>query len=201
LAAIGSARQPGSIAQHLWNVLRDAPAVSWFVPSFFVRRYVNRRRLPGFFVYSASNTYALHYHAEQVPNPESRIALSDERDQIGMRRAVIDLRYSEQDIDSVIRTHRLLDGYLRRLGAGQLAYWYDDLPSAVMRQAADGLHQIGTTRMAQAPSDGVVDPDCRVHGTRNLYVCSSSVFPTSGQANCTLPTLALAARLAAHLAR
>jgi choline dehydrogenase-like flavoprotein len=53
--------------------------------------------------------------------------------------------------------------------------------------------------MAASPDDGVVDPDCRVHGLENLYVVGASVFPTSGHANPTLTVVALAVRLADHL--
>ena len=44
----------------------------------------------------------------------------------------------------------------------------------------DGLHHMGTTRMATDPARGVVDTDCRVHGIDNLYIGGSSVFPTGG---------------------
>jgi len=46
----------------------------------------------------------------------------------------------------------------------------------------------------------VLDSDLKVWGTENLYVCSSSAFPTSGQANPTFFLGAFAARLAQHLA-
>jgi choline dehydrogenase-like flavoprotein len=45
----------------------------------------------------------------------------------------------------------------------------------------------------------VVDANCRVHGTDNLFVASSSVFPTGGYANPTLTIAALAIRLADYL--
>jgi choline dehydrogenase-like flavoprotein len=51
------------------------------------------------------------------------------------------------------------------------------------------------------PKGGVVDASCRVHGVENLYVAGSSVFPTSGHANPTLTIVALALRLADHLAQ
>jgi choline dehydrogenase-like flavoprotein len=37
-----------------------------------------------------------------------------------------------------------------------------------------------TTRMHRDPKQGVVDPDCRVHGLANLYVAGAAVFPTAG---------------------
>jgi choline dehydrogenase-like flavoprotein len=45
----------------------------------------------------------------------------------------------------------------------------------------------------------VVDRNCRVHGIENLYISSSSVFPTTGTANPTFTIIALAIRLADHL--
>jgi choline dehydrogenase-like flavoprotein len=58
---------------------------------------------------------------------------------------------------------------------------------------------MGTTRMGDSPQTGVVDRDCQVHDTGNLYVASSSVFPSGGHANPTLTVVALALRLADHL--
>ena len=55
--------------------------------------------------------------------------------------------------------------------------------------------------MAEDPKHGVVDRNCRVFGTGNLYVASSAVFPTSSYANPTLTIVALAIRLADHLGR
>jgi choline dehydrogenase-like flavoprotein len=55
--------------------------------------------------------------------------------------------------------------------------------------------------MGHDPKTSVVDKDCRVHGVENLYVASSSVFPTGGHANPTLLATALGVRLAEHLAQ
>jgi choline dehydrogenase-like flavoprotein len=54
-------------------------------------------------------------------------------------------------------------------------------------------------RMTRSASEGVVDPDLRPFGTHNAYVCSCSVFPSSGFATLTHTLLALAVRLAWHL--
>ena len=55
--------------------------------------------------------------------------------------------------------------------------------------------------MGTDPASSVVDPDCRVHGTANLYAAGASVFPTSGCANPTITIVALSIRLARHLRR
>jgi choline dehydrogenase-like flavoprotein len=106
------------------------------------------------------------------------------------------------DIDSVIQLHKELDLQLRAMGCGELEYWFPaaTLTAAIRNLSKDGLHQCGTTRMADTPENGVVDANLKLWGTDNVYVCSSSVFPTSGQANPTFLLGVFAVRLAAHLA-
>ncbi len=53
--------------------------------------------------------------------------------------------------------------------------------------------------MASRPEAGVVDTDCRVFGTENLYVASSAVFPTGPSYSPTFTILAIARRLGQHL--
>lgn len=62
-----------------------------------------------------------------------------------------------------------------------------------------GHHHLGTTRMGESEKDGVVDADCRVFGTDNLYISGGSVFPSGGAANPTLTIVQLALRLADRL--
>jgi len=141
--------------------------------------------------------YPLRYHAEQVPNPESRIRLWGQKDQFGMPRVTIDLRFTKPDVQSVIRSHQILDKALQDNGFGKLNYLYPQnaLAAHVYKQASDGYHQYGTTRMGVDPKRSVVDAHLRVHDIKNLYIASSSVCPTAGQANPTLLGVALGVRL------
>jgi choline dehydrogenase-like flavoprotein len=59
---------------------------------------------------------------------------------------------------------------------------------------------MGGARMALLPEDGVVDPQLKVFGTENLYALGAATFPSGSFANPTLTALALAVRLADHLA-
>jgi len=191
----------GSVARHLLNMLRDLPRTAWFIPTFGYGRYLASRKVPGFFQPSASNVYPLHYFAEHAPNADSRVTLADDRDELGMRRICIDMRYARQDIDSVLRSHALLDAHLREHAKGELRYLTSDPEAYVASHLGDGYHQCGTTRMSHTPADGVTDPAGRVHGLDDLFIASSSNFVTSGQANSMLMILVLALRLADHLKR
>jgi choline dehydrogenase-like flavoprotein len=187
---------------HLLNCFRAPCSTLKFVFKFAYQRYLEKPRVPGFFTYSGTNRYALHFHAEQAPNPESRIVLDDSVDATGLRRARIALRWSKQDVDSIIAAHKVLDLELRAKGIGHLDYSHseDQLHEAVITQAVDGFHQIGTLRMAKDATEGVTDASGRLFGTSNFYIASSAIFPTSGQANPTLAMVALAMRQAKLIA-
>jgi choline dehydrogenase-like flavoprotein len=135
---------------------------------------------------------------EQVPNPDSRVSLSEERDRLGLRRIRLDWRLTEQDRRSVVAHMHSLALELGALGIGRTVLTVEDngqWPDAV----GGGSHHMGTTRMHDDPRRGVVDRNSKVHGVDNLYVAGSSVFPTSGAANPTLTIVALTLRLADHL--
>jgi choline dehydrogenase-like flavoprotein len=149
----------------------------------------------------------LYVRAEQAPNPESRLLLADRRDRLGSPWPALQWRLLDEDWTSIVRTATLVASELEdrhdatvRLSIHSDAPW----PWAPAGPADDpnatwGNHHLGTTRMARRAEDGVVDPNCLLHGTRNLYIAGSSVFPTGGCANPTFMIVALAHRLADHL--
>jgi hypothetical protein len=184
---------------HLMNMLKDFGKILFFVPQFGYGRYLAKRKIPALFVYSAANEYPLHYHSEQIPNFDSTVSLSDERDELGMRRLNINRRCTSQDVESIVRSHEYWDAHLRKHGCGYLKYLTDDPIASVWQQTRDGFHQIGTTRMSDHPKTGVVSPNCNIHGFDDLFVASSSIFVTSGQANPTFMIVAFALRLADYL--
>ncbi len=59
----------------------------------------------------------------------------------------------------------------------------------------------GTARAGTDPRTSVLDPFCRVHALRNLYVVDGSFMPTSGGASTTLTIAANALRTAAWIMR
>ena len=193
--------RPHRVGKHGVNVLRHPWRVVADTVDIIRRRYVSPVRKPGFILRNDNGRYAVHYHAEQLPNPDSRLTMRTDAD--GEAVLDVDYRYLEADIESVLRCHELLDADLRTAGLGRIEYLAKDedgVRAMAWEQASHGLHSIGTTRMSSDPATGVVDRDLRVHGMQNLFVASTSVFPTSAEANPTFFAVALAVRLAHHLA-
>jgi choline dehydrogenase-like flavoprotein len=193
---------PTTVRAHLRNVLRDLGPATAFALTFGYRRFVRRgRKVPGFFVRSAANVYPLLYHGEHLPHWESFVEPTAERDALGMPRLRTRLHFGDDDVRNVRRALEALDRTLRRQGLGRVEFLYDDIEEAVRSQLFGGYHQAGTTRMSALPEDGVVDRNLAVHGFDDLFIASSSTFPTSSQANSTFMLIAFALRLADHLAR
>jgi choline dehydrogenase-like flavoprotein len=184
---------------HLQNVLSHPLILSQFLVRLLRKRYLSRRRLPTIVLPSLDNRYGLEFHSEQAPNPESRVTLTNDRDQFGMPRLRVDWRYTPLDIETIRTSYRLLAAELKRTATGELTFDENTLEETVLAHGAFGGHHIGTARMSASAANGVVDRDCRVHGIDNLFLAGTAVFPTSGQANPTLTALALAFRLVDHL--
>jgi len=136
-----------------------------------------------------------------MPNPMSRIRLGDDRDALGMRRVVVDWHLTAEDKQKALALQRLLGTEVGRTGFGRLRITMADDDTTWPDDMYGDEHHMGTTRMHADPAQGVVDANCRVHGMANLYVASSSVFPTAGYANPTLTIVALALRLADRIRR
>jgi choline dehydrogenase-like flavoprotein len=136
---------------------------------------------------------------ETSPDPDSRVLLGTAKDAFGMPRVQVDWRVREDDKRGLLRLIDWLCASLSNSGAGSVVLDESRLDNGWPASMVGGKHHMGTTRMHRDPWQGIVDPDCRVHGIGNLYIAGSSVFPTVGYANPTLTIVALAIRLADHL--
>lgn len=191
-------RLHGTLA-HLKNVVTDAPNTVRFLWHWLRRHTLAERKFPSVIVRPANLRFSLDFHAEQEPNPASRVTLGDNVDALGLRRLHVDWRYTGQDVASVSRPLAALAKEMVRTGAGRFDYDETQVEAEMTRYGAYGGHHIGTARMGDDPRTSVVDRHCRLHEVDNVYIASAAVFPTSGQANPTLTVVALALRLAAHL--
>lgn len=149
-----------------------------------------------------SQTFELFTRMEQSPNPNSRVYLSNEKDELGMNRITLDWQLTALEKKSIRKLHELVGQEIGRAGLGRvrLMEWLRDendqtWPSIL----GGGWHHMGTTRMHSDPKKGVVDKNCKVHGIGNLFIAGSSCFTTAGAASPTLNLIALSLRLSDFL--
>lgn len=147
--------------------------------------------------------HRVYMFTEQAPNNDSRIALTEERDALDMPRIRMDWQLNKLDKHTVKQASLAIGEDIGRLDIGRLNIrdWVMQDDAKFPSSLWGGCHQIGTTRMSESPEDGVVDKNCKVHTVDNLYIAGSSVFATGGHTPPTYTIVALALRLADHLAQ
>jgi choline dehydrogenase-like flavoprotein len=160
-----------------------------------------RNGIPVFGLPGTPALYPLYLRGEQAPNRESRVVLGGTHDALGFARADVNWRLTALDHDTLWRT---VEAFGRTVGEAGLGRVF--LPTGSERERwkqriIGGPHHVGTTRMSADPRHGVVDANCRVHSTDNLFVAGGPTFPTSGYANPMFMTVALSLRLADHIRR
>ncbi len=137
----------------------------------------------------------LHGPAQDIPSPNARVQLSET---LKDRWALPVARLSGAVHEATIPVAQLLadraEDWLRASGAIETWRRAPDRP-----YLSAGQHQAGTCRMTDDPSQGVVDPNQKVFGYDNLFVCDASVHVTNGGFNPALTVFALAFRLGEYL--
>jgi choline dehydrogenase-like flavoprotein len=129
---------------------------------------------------------------------DNRIELDTSvRDEYGVPVIRIHFSFSETD-QAVIR---LMQEGLRQIGSVLQAPPATEGNFGIDRPIIEGNHVTGTCRMGIDPDTSATDPYGQIHGISGLYVADNSVIPSSGTANPTLTTVALAIRTADHLIR
>lgn len=183
---------PKNLTNHIYHALSDTGSILRFI---YLKLRQNFKR--DFSRNKLLTVYRLNPMVEQAPNPESRVFLGTEKDALGQRRIKLNWQLTALDTYTITRAQEILDEELRRAGLGHLLI--ETTRDSVPKGIHGGWHHMGTTRMHADPKQGVVDPNCRVHGFSNLFVGGASAFPTSGYANPVLTTVALVLRLADHI--
>lgn len=126
-------------------------------------------------------------HMEQLPDEANGITLDwTKQDRAGQ--PVIRLHYSIGDYEKagIAHTRGMFDKMMAAMGAKMIS----------VSEPFAHHHLMGMTMMGSDPKTSVVDAQCRAHDHKNLFVISSSVFPTGGCANPTLTIAALSLRAA-----
>ncbi|MEZ4530055.1 MAG: GMC family oxidoreductase [Thermomicrobiales bacterium] len=129
---------------------------------------------------------------EQLPDPESRVTLSDKVDAIGLPRPELHYVIDQYAKDGLAAARDQFAAIFDALGATQLTQ---------VEQIQGAGHVMGTCRMGNDKTDSVTDSFGRTWDHPNLWIAGSSLFPTTGTGNPTLTIAALAMRTAPEIVK
>ena len=130
------------------------------------------------------------------------IVLDSEQDRFGIPKPILNWRKSELDRKTLVTSASKFNEWLLRIDGGrvQLDDWILNEEDYPINDQLAGYHHLGGTRMHSSEQFGVVDNNCKVYGSSNLYMAGSSIFTTGGHNNPTLPIVQFSLRLADYLA-
>lgn len=152
------------------------------------------RLLPGFgFDQLASRSLAWWASTPVAPDRHNKVWLNGERLHVNY------LANNREAHDRLV--YRWIDT-LKALEADPLLHVLQAAPAHPRGEAPLQVmgYACGTCRMGEDPTTSVVDPNGRCHELENLYVADASVFPNCPAVGPGLTVIALALRLADHLA-
>jgi choline dehydrogenase-like flavoprotein len=121
--------------------------------------------------------------SEDLPSLDNRVTVEED--------GRIRLHYRPNNL----KAHRRLVKETKRI-LRQLGFW------CIVKHSHGGrntTHQCGTLCFGTDPRSSVLDPYCRTHDVRNLYVVDASFFPSSAAVNPALTIAAQALRVADHI--
>lgn len=175
------------------DALKSAP----YLAKILFWRFYHQRLL-----WTENGRLSLKLIGEQMPRSDSRLTLTRETDRFGQPQLAMNWLASGIDFDTLKAFCRRFDRYWRTQSLDRFAalQWVDQLDGAI-EKAADFYHPAGTTRMGDDRVNSVVRPDLRLHAISNMYVASTSVFPSGASSNPTLTQLLLTQTIAETLAR
>jgi choline dehydrogenase-like flavoprotein len=141
---------------------------------------------------------ALHASGEVESRYENRVELDPGKHDIyGIPEIQIHFSYSPKDL---MLTQQMA-GALRQAALAMNAPLIpqDQQPSITLWPPGQEFHEMGTCRMGVDPYTSATNSFGQIHGVSGLYVADNSIIPTSGTANPTLTTVALAIRTADYI--
>lgn len=186
--------------------LKDLSAL--FVDIFFIRRdliqliykFLFKKRIHA--VIESKESVEINIHSEQIPLENSRIEIdTNQALDNGLFKASTHWSCNSAETESIRKIGKEVNSLLIKNGIGEIVFinnFFGMSNKEFIGCFHDTNHQCGGLIMSVNEKYGVVDKDCKVWGTNNIWVAGSAIFPSSSYANSTLTALALAHKLSEH---
>jgi hypothetical protein len=126
---------------------------------------------------------------DQIPYYDSNLTLSDDKDKFNSKKIILNHQATTVDFERLIDCYNDFNNELKKNNIGYLT----DIPTIEnISDLTDGAsHHLGTTRFGKNSLEGVVDYNFKVFDLNNVYIISTSLYPTYSHAHPTLTLIAL----------
>jgi len=149
------------------------------------------------------NEVDLFVNLEQKPNFNNKLYIINEgkNKSTEIKRSVLIWKIKRKEINTLRFFLNIFNKSWQNAGLNKIAELKINKPNykSLLRSLKVSLHPTGSIRIGSNKSNSVVNKNLKVWNSKNLYVCSTAVFPSSGSANTGMTLLAITARLGDYL--
>jgi len=147
---------------------------------------------------SKSSRLGVYVISEQSPNYNSKVSLSRIKDRWGYPIAQVNWVLKKSDIKNIHKAYEVFKKAFQEentIFKNERVYDHNFMINSLESAA----HHSGTARMSSSQIHGVIDKNCKVFGIDNLFICDTSIFTRSGNANPVLNISIFSLRLSYYL--
>ncbi len=138
---------------------------------------------------------------EMVPNPDSYCEIdSGVVDRWGIPVLRFHFKWSEHELKQVRHMQQTFRGLIEDLGGTVLTPDPGEGKGYGIETGGRIIHEVGVTRMGNAPQSSVLNGYCQAHDTRNLFVADGGPLVSQPHKNPTWTILALSVRASEFIA-
>jgi choline dehydrogenase-like flavoprotein len=159
------------------------------------------KSLKGYIRQRYGTVVGLSGRGEMIPNKDTFCDIDPNVvDRWGIPVLRFHFKWSDAEINQVRHMHRTFTDIIEAMGGTVLGLRNPERESAGISVGGTIIHELGTIRMGNDPSQSALNKYCQAHDVKNLFVADAAPFVSNPDKNPTLTICALAWRTAEYIA-
>ena len=132
---------------------------------------------------------------EMIPNDKSYCEIDPTmKDKYGIPVLRFHWEWSDYEYNQVRHMQQTFRSLIEEMGGQVFGSMPDRQKGYGIARGGEIIHELGTTRMGTDPSRSAVDPNCRAHDVKNLFITDGGPFVSQADKNPTWTIMALSMR-------
>jgi choline dehydrogenase-like flavoprotein len=141
--------------------------------------------------------FGMEAQGECLPRYDNFVQLDpNQKDAWGIPALHISARYGENEKAMAEAMRQDINAILNAMNLSNVSP-----PGPKISMFGKNIHECGTARMGNDPKKSVVDANCKVHDSPNVFVTDGAVFTSQGCYEPTLTIMAISSRAGEHIAK